>query len=165
MADWFIYGLFSVAGLTGYRIAVKIIGLETSPILIMTICSFLYFCSWLTVYLLHGGSDFKADLREAISNKAVLIIVLAVSFFVSDYFMLRSYMAGAKLSIMTVLLGLSMLTTVLVGFLAFKETLSGWQAVGVVLGVASFVLLAAPPDNASSNSDDTTPLASEQDSF
>ena len=144
MPSWFLFAILSIIGLTGYRIALKVIGYETSPFVIMTICSFLYFCAWLAVCLLQSEPNLKEQFKVALSSKFLLIGILAASFFIADYFLLRSYMAGGKLSIMTVLLGLSMLTTVLVGFLAFNETLTWVQALGVVLGVASFAMLAAP---------------------
>ena len=50
-------------------------------------------------------------------------------------------MSDAKLSTMTILMGLSMLATVLFGILFFKEKLNFPQIVGIVFGLISFVLL------------------------
>ena len=75
------------------------------------------------------------------TRNLVLVLGLAVAFFVSDYFLLRSYLAGAKLSVMTVLMGLSMVVVVLLGFLLFREKLTILQVLGAALGVVSFALL------------------------
>jgi drug/metabolite transporter (DMT)-like permease len=144
MTNWLIYALLSVAGLTGYRIAIKFIGLEKSALVIMTVCSFLYFCAWLAMCLIYDRASIDTQLRALLSAKSLLVVALAASFFVSDYFLLRAYVAGAKISVMTVLLSLSMLTTIVVGFFLFGERLTWVQALGVVFGVLSFVMLAFP---------------------
>jgi drug/metabolite transporter (DMT)-like permease len=141
MTQWMHFAVWAVAGLAAYKTLIKYISGVAAPVLIMTIVSFFYFLSWLTVLLtLH--LDRVAFQKVAFDTRnLVLVLGLAVAFFVSDYFLLRSYLAGAKLSVMTVLMGLSMVVVVLLGFILFREKLTILQVLGAALGVVSFALL------------------------
>jgi drug/metabolite transporter (DMT)-like permease len=135
------FAVWAVAGLAAYKTLIKYISAGVAPVLVMTVVSFFYFLSWLAVLLtLH--LDRAAFQRVMFDTRSVaLVLGLAIAFFISDYFLLRSYLAGAKLSVMTVLMGLSMIVVVLLGFFLFKEKLTVAQVLGVLLGVASFALL------------------------
>ena len=135
---WIVFGLLSVLGLAVYKTAIKFISTGFSPILLMTITSFFYFLFWAITLLFHKKTAFISDLT---ASQWLLVGILSVAFFVSDYFLVRSYMSDAKLSTMTILMGLSMLATVLFGILFFKEKLNFPQIVGIVFGLISFVLL------------------------
>lgn len=141
MTHWMHFAVWAVAGLAAYKTLIKYISSGAAPVLIMTIVSLLYFVLWL-VALLTLHVDKAAFQKVAFDAYGVILVLgLAAAFFVSDYFLLRSYIAGARLSVMTVLMGLSMVVVVLLGFLLFRERLTVLQVVGVLLGVASFALL------------------------
>lgn len=139
MTNWLVFAVLSILGLSGYRILIKVVGGETTPFIYIVCASFLYFLAWLIV-VLHEG-PILAQLEALPATSALLILGLTASFFLADYSLLRAYMIGAPLSIMTVLLGLSMAFTVLFGLFFFRESLNWLQVVGILLGIASFVIL------------------------
>ena len=139
MTNWLVFAVLSILGLTGYRILVKVVGGEKTPFIFILCASFLYFLAWLAVVLREGS--LLAQVKALSPASAAVILGLTVSFFIADYCLLRAYMIGAPLSIMTVLLGLSMAFTVLFGLFFFRESLNWLQVVGIVLGFASFVIL------------------------
>ena len=141
MSSWFHFAIWAVLGLAAYKTLIKYISGGASPVLIMTIVSFFYFVAWASaLFLLHREDNPLSSLSLDLTG-VLIILGLAVAFFVSDYFLLRSYLAGAQLSVMTVLMGLSMVVVVLLGFLLFRERINYSQVLGVLLGVVSFVLL------------------------
>ncbi|MDH3324604.1 MAG: DMT family transporter [Candidatus Peregrinibacteria bacterium] len=143
---WLLFAILSVIGLAVYKTAIKFISTGVSPILLMAITSFFYFLFWFLALMIHQKGNFNFSLT---TNQWILVAILSLAFFVSDYFLVQAYIAEAKLSTMTVLMGLSMLLTVLFGIMFFREKLNTLQLVGVVLGVISFILLTMFEDTVS----------------
>lgn len=139
MGTWLIYALLSVVSLAIYKTTIKFISLDVSSILIMTVTSFFYFLLWVIIFFsAHYTKGVSLQLKP---SQYILIGILSIAFFVSDYFLVRSYIGGAKLSVMTILMGLSMLITVLIGLFFFKEKLNMYQVFGIIFGLISFALL------------------------
>lgn len=141
MRSWFHFAVWAVLGLAAYKTLIKHVSVGATPVLIMTIVSFCYFLAWAsTLFLFHGDDNPLSSLSLDLSG-VLIILSLAIAFFVSDYFLLRSYLAGAQLSVMTILMGLSMVIVVILGFFLFRERINFYQVLGLLLGVVSFVLL------------------------
>ena len=138
MALWLIYAILTVLGLAVYKTAIRFVSEDSNPIFLMTIVSFFYFLFWLIIFFLNYDKNTGLSLK---ANDLALVTILSIAFFVSDYFLLKAYMADAKLSIMTILMGVAMVGMVIFGILFFKEKLSIPQIIGIGLGIASFLLL------------------------
>lgn len=145
MQNWLVFAIFSILGLTSYRIIIKIVGSESMPYIYMVLVSFFCLIGWFLIALREGA--FLSQLKTLSPGSFIVIFSLAISFLIADFCLIKAYILGAPLSIMTILLGLSMIFTVIVGVLLFKETINWLQVIGIVFGLASFIILSVSAKN------------------